>query len=502
MLLLSLCVTVIYWHERDVKYANGFSICNLHIVIMLALPQSPLRRPPLRNEQSSSSSLRGLEMVMPNILPSSRSFQDSTSQDMDTDKPLPPTPPRRKASSVYSSGHDNLIDAYLGLVTRDDGNPSDIYLQPVRYSSSSPQISTGKAFKTSAYQQLQEPLSAPLPFQREAALNPRPKPITQISSDHRWPKQSPTLSERFAQETKVVDHITVERRFDAQRAVPPPRLPTPPGFKAVLYDAEQKRRPQPSSRQSTEAIDRSLVPPPLSLRKTQLSDDVESSHFSLSTSGSDDGSLHTGLRHSVRAYARKALHFHKTTPEEKETKRVMSVASAKYPLMDPSSSTRRPSKFGSLSSERRASIQQGLSNVYHGVAKISTWNPIPSSNKKKRDTIPRELRSPAIPITPYQQLGPKAWEPAPKSPKSPKQMKKAPKAKAPFAILSSSKREAKGPDTPYPHPERQSQDGSSRGKKPKLKRTASEKRRDELKSKIVIVKAADQHLDGKITHWM
>ena len=439
---------------------------------------------------------------MPQMIPSSPSFQDSTATHPDVDKPLPPTPARRKASSVYSSGHDNLIDSYLGLVTRDEGSPSDIYLQPVVYSSSSPQISVANASKLLAHRQLQEPLSAPLRLEHQYTPAPRPKPITRVSSDHRQPKQSPTLSENLAHETRVIDHVAVKRQFDSQRAKPPPRLPTPPGFKAVLYDAEQRRRPQPSSRRSKEEIDRSLVPPPLSLRKSQLSDDIESSHFSISTSGSDDGSLHTGLRHSVRAYARKALHLHKSTPEEKEKKRVMSVASAKYPLMDPPSSSRRPSKFGSLSSERRASIQHGLSNVYHGVAKISTWTPSLTSNKKKRDTIPRELRSPAIPITPYQQLGPKAWEPAPKSPRSPKQKKKPPKGKAPFPILSSSQREARGPDTPYPHPGRHSEEGSTAGRGPKLKRTASEKRRDELKSKIVIVKAADQHLDGKVTHWM
>lgn len=439
---------------------------------------------------------------MPSMLSSSRSFQDSMIDDLDIDKPLPPTPPRRKASSVYSSGHDDLINSYLGLVARDEGNPSDIYLQPVIYSSSSPQIPTGNVSRLSAYQKSQEPLSAPLPSEHQSVSVPRLKATRRGPSDHRQPKQSPTLSENIAQETKVFDHVAVGRKYEAQRAVPPPRLPTPQGFKAVLYDAEQRRRPQQSSSRGKEAIDRSLVPAPLSLRKSQLTDDVESSHFSVSSSGSDDGSLHTGLRHSVRAYARKALHLHKSTPEEKETKRVMSVASAKYPFMDASSSSRRPSKFGSLSSERRASIQQGLSNVYHGVAKISTWTPIPTSNKKKRDTIPRELRSPAIPITPYQQLGPKAWEPAPKSPKSPKPKKKPPKGKTPFAILSSSKREAKGPDTPYPHLDRQSQVEPTRGKGAKLQRTASEKRRDELKSKIVVVKAADQHLDGKVTHWM
>jgi len=470
---------------------------------MLAAPQSPMRHPPLRNEQSSSSSLNGLEMVLPGRSASSRSFQDSIIEDLNIDKPLPPTPPRRKASSVYSSGHDDLIASYLGLVARNEGPPSDVYLQPIIYSSSNPEIPTSNASKLSTYQKLQEPLSAPLPVEHQPASAQRPKPTKREASDHRHPKQSPTLSENIAHDTKVLDNVAVKRRFEAQRAVGPPQLPTLPGFKAVLYDSEQKRHAQPSSRGSKEVIDRSLVPPPLSLRKSQLSDDIESSHFSASSSGSDDGTLHTGLRQSLRAYARKALHLRKSTAEEKETKRVMSVASAKYPFMDALSAPRRASKFGSLSSERRASIQQGLSNVYHGVAKISTWTPMPTSKQKKRDTIPRDVRSPAIPITPYQQLGPKAWEPAPKSPKSPKQKKKKPpKGKTPFAILSSNRREAKGPDTPYPHPEGQSPDEPTPEHQPKLKRTASERRRDELKSKIVVVRSADQHLDGKVTHWM
>jgi len=173
--------------------------------------------------------------------------------------------------------------------------------------------------------------------------------------------------------------------------------------------------------------------------------------------------------------------------------------------MDPTSSSRRASRFGSISSERRASLQQGLSNMYDRVAKISTWSPIPTTNKK-RATIPREARSPAIPITPYQQLGTKAWEPAPKSPKSPKH--KPPKGKTPFAILSTSRRVVKGPDTPYPHTAA-SEQRSGKGpalqdllNKPKVRRTASEKRRDNLKKKIVVVGAADQYPDGRVNQWM
>ena len=463
---------------------------------------------------------------MPTMVPLFRSFQDSVPKVLHTDKPLPPTPHRRKASSVYSSGHDNLIDSYLGLVSGDEANPTDIYLQPVIYSSSTPQIPITDTSKRSAYQPLQEPLSAPLRLENQYKPTPRPTPVPRAPGDNRRPKQSPTVSQTFVQQTKVFDHIAAKRQFDAQRAKPPPRLPTPPGFKAVLYDAEQKRLAKPPPyRTTTDGVDQSLVPPPLSLRKSQQSDEVESSHFSISSDDSDDSDdegTHTGIRGSVRAYARKALHLHKTTPQEKETKRVMSVASAKYPFMDPAASSgRRPSKFGSISSERRASIQQGMNNMYEAVAKLSTWSPIATTNNnsKKRNTIPREVRSPAIPITPYQQLGTKAWDPPPKSPKSPsKSLKQKDKekdkdrtskvSKTPFAILTPGRKFDRGPATaPL---ERQSGKGKERGNgeparwsRGKIKRTASEKRRDELRSRIVVVKDADQRPDdGKVERWM
>ncbi|KAI9873830.1 MAG: hypothetical protein M1830_010550 [Pleopsidium flavum] len=466
-------------------------------------PRSPSRRPALRNEESSSS-LIGLEKVMPTAVPSFRTFQRSLPKLTNKDKPLPPVP--RKPSSVYSSQHDDLIDSYFGLGPKDEVLPSEIYLQPVTYSSSTPQIALGDPSKLSAYQQLQQPLSAPLRLENHPAPTPPLKPAKEQSRDHIIPTQTPPneslLPETIAQKTRLFDHIAVKRQFDLQRAEPPPRLQTPPGFKAFLYDAEYKQYPRPATERSTDLVDQSLVPPPLSLRKSQQSDEVESSHFSISSSDSDDEGLHTGIRDSVRAYARKALHLHKSSAEEKETKRVMSVASAKYPFMDPTSSSRRQSKFGSISTERRASIQQGITNMYD---KISTWSPIPTTNKK-RATIPREARSPAIPITPYQQLGRKAWEPAPKSPKSPKH--KSPKAKNPYAILGTSRRAVKEPDTPYPHtavPEQQDGKGSAlqdRTNKPKFRRTASEKRRDDLKKKIVVVGAADQYPDGRVNHWM
>ncbi len=216
---------------------------------------------------------------------------------------------------------------------------------------------------------------------------------------------------------------------------------------------------------------------------------------------SDDEDAHTGLRDSVRAYARKAFHLRQSTAQEKEKKRVMSVASAKYAFMEPPSLTRRPSAF-SISTERRASIQRGVATVKERVSKLANWSPVPGTNDKK-SPIPRELRSPAIPITPYQQLGTKAWEPPSRPPRSPKQRKdtgkekekeKAPKRKVPFAILSSSKTGSRGPDAPHPY-------------RPRLRRSASEKRRDELRAKIVVVRPPDvdreeEEQEGKVTHWV
>ncbi|KAL9101834.1 MAG: hypothetical protein Q9187_009195 [Circinaria calcarea] len=116
-----------------------------------------------------------------------------------------------------------------------------------------------------------------------------------------------------------------------------------------------------------------------------------------------------------------------------------------------------------------------LTNISIGPSKFK-----PSLNLKKRTTIPRDMRSPAIPITPYQYLGAKAWEASPKSPK-PKSAKKKH-----FSLPS----KLDSPTKWYKLSSRGSNKASAGEKE-------AEKRREELRKRIVVIGAADQFPDGR-----
>ncbi|MCJ1374752.1 hypothetical protein MMC20_005984 [Loxospora ochrophaea] len=254
---------------------------------------------------------------------------------------------------------------------------------------------------------------------------------------------------------------------------------TIPDYRTTQYRSEHDHPPTPLSARITDVVDHSLMPSPLRISQISRSE-RPSSHFSSSSSNAD--SIHDGIRGSFRAYARKVLNVPKASAEDTEKKRIMSVASAKYPHMNLDLTKR--SRLSSVASQGSASIQQGLSNMYDTLTSLSVGSskakPTIDIASTKRKDIVRERRSPAIPVTPYQHLGRKAWE----TPKSPKQ--KSPKKIFPFLPRSRSNATRFGRPT---------------GQDP-LRRTNSERRREELKKKIVVIGATDPYSVGRVSHWL
>ena len=376
---------------------------------------SLVRRPPLQHETSSSSPLNGMEKVIRRSSVPFDIFEDLIEKYLD--KPLPPTP--RKPSSVYSTREEEIIDFYGERRPRDETEPAQIFLKPTNYS-----ISTTRTWNT-------KPARPQLNYQAHADSDSivdrwhtrqrtdRPTEVRTASATSLRRSRS-SRADDFAvanatnkprKSTRKAETLANDYRDTLRK-----RLPAPPIIEAIPYYPENDFFPSPISATITDVVDHSLLPHPLSF--SSLESERPSSHFSMTSSDSDTDGIHQGIRNSLKAYARKAFHLPNASAEQKETERIISIAEAKYPLMSPPSS-RRPSRLGSIASQRRASIQQGLSHMYDTITtslSIGSSKPNSSSEAQRSLRISRELRSPAIPTTAYQQLGPKAWK-IPKPPK-------------------------------------------------------------------------------------
>ena len=473
-----------------------------------------MRRPPFRHEDSSPSSLNGMEKVISQSSVPFDIFEDLVEKYLD--KPLPPTP--RKPSSVYSTQKEEIIESYVERGPKHEIEPSEIFLQPITYGPSASRIPSTKPARPHLDQRVHAESDSIIERWR---MNPRYDGPTEGRSGSE-PNGRGRRSRRAKNPVEISPSVKLgksnrkaethaQEYEDALRR----RAPAPPIIEAVPYYSEHDYFPSPISATITDLVDHSLMPQPL--RFSSLDSERPSIHFSTMSSDSDADTIHHGVRDSLRAYARKAFHLPKASPEEKETNRIMSVAEAKYPLMSPQPS-RRQSRLGSIASQRRASIQQGLSQMYDTLIGLSIGAAKPKpSTEMKRAQIPRELRSPAIPSTAYQQLGRRAWE----TPKSPKL--KSP-SKRHLSFRSSSQQSASTSRGRSPTPSRDSKPRSPRSvtgklaaamhdgtaqvesflgiESPALQQAKREERREQLKRKIVVIGTADQYPDGRVNRWM
>ena len=365
----------------------------------------PPRRPWVPMHTFSSNSLSGMEIPLRTHSPFSgtlpRSRQPSTSEFFD--KPLPPTP--RKPSSVYSLHNDEMTKGRMRNM-QNEVQPSDSVLQPTIYRSSASIVPVLSAVRPSLLgNQEGHAVSDPIIERRRAER----EDLAELGiHSSQLLIQHPTLD--LPTHSKIQTQRSIESDLDGPgadqhastytsvlhtRSSIIPNLTIEPFYNQPYF-------PYTMSPRVTDVVDQSLVPPPLRYN-TAIQDTRPSSHFS-STSDSSSDLFQSSIRESLRSYARKAFQLRKPHVEAKRKKAVETPHSldSTFP-----SSRRRGSALG----QRRGSIQTGLSHMYTSLRKLS----IPLSSSKttgtaKKARLPRELRSPAIPITPYQQIGTKAWE--------------------------------------------------------------------------------------------
>ena len=447
---------------------------------MQAPPRSPLR-PPLAS--SPSVSLLGMEQVIPPGTPSTGRITRTSSAF--ADKPLPDAP--RRSSSMYSDGVSEIIEAYLAESPSGDNYlPPPVVLQPVAYRETIVGLLNSR---------LEEP----------------PSPTSLVSRTSIFPRATPSpasLAESIQSGTSA--QPLAGRRTRQVKAISPP-LPSPSlGFRAIHYDSAPENLVGSTSPRITQVIDSTLVPLPLALSRDVVGGDRPASRFSRTSSSGSSLIYNPGIRSSIRSFVRNKLHHGKRDPAEKEKKRIMSFASAKYPHMNPSrSASGRSRRRGSWTSGRRPSFQQGLSSAYGMLRKMSITSSSNSSGQKEQQD-PRRHKQLAIPTSPYQKYGPRIWEP----PKKQRNKKKR-NAEAPLRTKRAVEEERRmkhssasptaGRHSDYAKSFENGTNqlvGALQGGRRRFKMAAGEKKREELKKSIKMVGPASQPPDAHTSDWV
>jgi hypothetical protein len=484
---------------------------------MLAPSRSPKRLPP---PPSPSKSLLGMEKV---IAPRTRSPNVSPfSSVVDVNKPLPPrTPSSNRSPFSIASNKDKPLPETPRMCSSVYSSDSDYSRSAEPYSnhgyeeeSTVPLIIQPIAYKDTISALLRRRLDDP----------PSPKSVPSAMSagtldSQTWPHpgyatpESPTMSavsapsaadSRSAPSFREFSRNLQNKRIHAMEMSvhPSPSPQFSPKFRAASY--ESARWSPDVSPRTSETVDRSLLPSPLTVgryRDTLMEGRPKTSGMfiepeeerSLSRFSSSDDShvIHNGVRKSVRAYVRHKLHK-KRGDGKKERKKVMSAASAKYPAMLTAKEHDRKHSSGL----RKTSLQQGFSSVYDKISKLSISGS--SSHSKTEREPPRGRKKQlAIPTSDYQKYGAAAWE-APKREKKPKRSSAPARTKHSGQVrrqasISGSPAEVVGA---FKSGRRQIIHALD-DQKHKLKRSDSEKRREALRQSIKLVGPADHVSDGR-----
>ncbi|MCJ1463662.1 hypothetical protein MMC07_002270 [Pseudocyphellaria aurata] len=323
------------------------------------------------------------------------------------DKPLPPTP--RKPSSVYSVQYDGMKNLHKpgSLETL---QPPQTAFQPAAYrASTSKTLDAASNRPKMAGNDMVHAISDPILEMKQSQSQGLEKtnthwsqsPIQRMNVTSASPSESinkyltvPNSGTKGAKEYANSYESLLHARSSALTAF------TPEPHSNYDY------LPSPMSPRITDVVDRSLLPSPLTY---SAFDEQQRPSSTFSSSSSDLDGFRTGINNSFRAYARRALNLPITSMEGKKRKKASSPETSKK------------LKTGEFQNEpvagrRRGSVQQGISHMYDKFARMSIISQPPKSKAAISTTgankirAPRELRSPAIPVTRYQQLGKKAWQ--------------------------------------------------------------------------------------------
>lgn len=235
---------------------------------------------------------------------------------------------------------------------------------------------------------------------------------------------------------------------------------------------------------------------------------------------SDSFVIYTGLRESVKAMIKQKMKQKKESREiekaakvqERERKRVMSIAEQKYPAMknSPRASDEQRKFSWPRSSGQRSSLSDGVANVFRNlsISKAQRAEEDARGRGMQRGRRPKQL---AVPPSPYQKYGAEVWYAKNKKKKNAKGgIQRAPTKKATARFVSNNDiktlKKKRSDDVKEAYQLGREQlisalhvGGAVPEKKKgrKTRRTLSEERRERLKQTIVVIGPAAQPVETK-----
>ncbi|KAL8666676.1 MAG: hypothetical protein Q9202_001214 [Teloschistes flavicans] len=486
-------------------------------------------RPRLRRAPSTTSSLAGMEK--PYSSKETSPFEiyqdpvDAYLDDAKLNKPLPPTP--RKPSSVYSVQRGEERRSRQERL-QSDLLPSSIFLAPTACRSSTSRLPDPTPTRPQLTRKTQTQAASDPVFKHRRDQEQQVGKEPHLSNlQKELTMDSLSLSETQRLLGKQEDTVKAEssgKHRDVYTSVLHMRSSVSPVSTSPQYYVNQRRTPSPMSGRITDVTDESLLPAPLRFNSFGESERPPSR---FSSSSSDAESHHDGIRTSLRGMARKAFHLRKDSKNSDDTDWAAFTRFQEKQSLTP----RRQSRLGSFVEQRRASLQQSISGMYETLTTLTTPSrargskPTPvATNTPPKLHRPR-IRSPAIPLTPYQEVGPKALETSSKSSKKTTRSDKARSEVASKSSLRSRKKEKSiqfsTPTYGAPRKEKETKARSvvnkltsafSNGtvqmesavglKTKRVKRTRSEKKRAELKKKIKVIGVGKPETEEKESQWL
>ena len=468
---------------------------------------------------------RRVPQLPPNALPPTHRAQVMTPVAAPaTARKTPSTPKsatitRRRTSSVYSTQGDTKAGSQNHSGIGSSLMPS-VSLDPITCRSSTSKLpdpgptrpSLTREAKTQAAcatmsQQTQEPqknptLSSLAPNRQwQLSIDPQPKTRSQTSTISNRILQGTESAEQLAEDYKTVLHTTPQALAGAAAN---------PYYDQEISSVDMSHR-------ITDVTDQSLMPQP---RYSSDSSSVDGSERPRSrfSSSSDSGSPHNSFRNPFKAAARKAFHLRTESADSDGTEWAAFTQFQKKTSMP----SRRQSRAESLIGQRRSSLQQGISSMYDTLANLSAFSvkPTLADVKSPAESNGSRLRNPAIPLTAYQQMGTKAWETKPKSSRRAAKSVGASQVPVPLQENRTQVRFTAPAYKSQPlarEPKARSmvgkiasafQSGSVQVESAvgfntdRVKRTKSQKRREDLKRKIKVIGLGDPGVDGTTGNWL
>ncbi|KAI4217181.1 MAG: hypothetical protein LQ351_000490 [Letrouitia transgressa] len=444
------------------------------------------------------------------------------------DKPLPPTP--RRPSSVYSTQrpeshrfrHNHVRNEVLPLTT----------LTPTKYRSSTSKLpdqtpTRPELMREADTHAVSDSFIETVRSKQGALAIPTPTNVQEYGG-HKLKKMTTSQKNvKHAMDTaSQYDAIGLAEKYTAVLHTQSSTLTRLTCEPYISSSQSYGYLPSLMSPRITDVVDYSLMPAPLHIgtfeeRKRPLSD------FSASSSGTEEN--RTGIKDSIRSIARGTLSLRNDLENKIGDADSATIARSQHVT---SHTPHLQSRVGSSTRQRRLSLQHGIGDMYDTLA---SWTSVSKRSRPGAINVqgpanrraPR-IRSPAVPLSPYQALGTKAWQMPSKSSRGAamtKMFKSTQTDRIPAPSRNSGQTVFGGAQASSPWHDNETKERSSWSVVSKVastiqngqahmesavglntsrvKRTKSEKRRAELKNKIVVVKSGNPNsVGGRPGHWV